>query len=276
MAEDSELLAKITLRADELFAVRDGVPRAYDERPDGTIRSPYVTYAFIHKGVEDKREQLVAKMVATLEKLHAHGAVELAWRKRPHFDHEDGSTQVRMRLAAYKADGAPVALSDAREEGDPIPGDALRDDGKAPGSVMQLAEENTLAEKLTEPETDVTERDVVAPDPDAVLLCARICHSVIQALNDGRNEFTVPWDQSRESTCAGVEALIADPALTPAQQHEKWLAYRAAEGWVYGASKDAKAKTHPCMVPYELLPSVQREKDVIFQAIVRSFFGLKS
>jgi hypothetical protein len=38
---------------------------------------------------------------------------------------------------------------------------------------------------------------------------------------------------------------------------------------VYGEVKDAVAKTHPCMVPYDDLPEFQRKKDALFLAIVR-------
>ena len=56
---------------------------------------------------------------------------------------------------------------------------------------------------------------------------------------------------------------------TPEESHENWRKVKDAEGWVYGPVKDAEAKTHPCMVPYEELPSAQIIKDHLFQAVVR-------
>jgi len=38
--------------------------------------------------------------------------------------------------------------------------------------------------------------------------------------------------------------------------------------------KDAKAKTHPCMVDYDQLPAEQRRKDELFGAAVRGAAGV--
>ena len=45
------------------------------------------------------------------------------------------------------------------------------------------------------------------------------------------------------------------------------------QGWRYGASKDAEAKTHPCLVPFDRLPRDQRVKNVLFIAIVRAMWA---
>ena len=53
------------------------------------------------------------------------------------------------------------------------------------------------------------------------------------------------------------------------------MEYRKSEGWRYGLSKDPVAKTHPCMVPYAALGPFAQSKDMVFHAIVRTFFGLE-
>jgi len=50
--------------------------------------------------------------------------------------------------------------------------------------------------------------------------------------------------------------------------HEEWMARRKAAGWRYGPEKDERLKTHPCLVPYSELDARQRQKDVLFLAIV--------
>jgi hypothetical protein len=40
------------------------------------------------------------------------------------------------------------------------------------------------------------------------------------------------------------------------------------DGWVYGETKDAEKKTHPCLVPFHELPEFQQKKDKLFCAIV--------
>lgn len=74
----------------------------------------------------------------------------------------------------------------------------------------------------------------------------------------------------RDSAVRGVQAILADPDTTPEQSHEGWMAQKRKDGWVYGKVKDPTAKTHPCLVPYDALPPVQRAKDSIFGAVVRA------
>lgn len=83
-----------------------------------------------------------------------------------------------------------------------------------------------------------------------------------------------PWDKApqiqRDSIVAGVTAILRNPAITPAENHQAWVDYKTAEGWVYGEKKDFDAKTHPCMVPYNNLPVEQRVKDAFFGSVVRA------
>ena len=52
--------------------------------------------------------------------------------------------------------------------------------------------------------------------------------------------------------------------------HESWLAFKEADGWVYGKVKDEVLKTHPCYVPYDELPEAQKFKDTLFNLTVKS------
>jgi len=54
-----------------------------------------------------------------------------------------------------------------------------------------------------------------------------------------------------------------------------WLEDKKKDGWVYGEVKDAEAKTHPCIVPFEELPEFQKKKDALFCAIVDSLSANK-
>lgn len=88
----------------------------------------------------------------------------------------------------------------------------------------------------------------------------------------------VSWAEApqwqRDSAIAGVAAKRANPEMTAADQHESWFAHKIADGWVYGEVKDADAKTHPCMVPYDQLPAAQRAKDHIFGAICKAMLAV--
>lgn len=52
------------------------------------------------------------------------------------------------------------------------------------------------------------------------------------------------------------------------QQHEAWSRDKIADGWAYVPVKDATAKTHPALVPYDQLPEGTRRKDALFRAVV--------
>lgn len=117
--------------------------------------------------------------------------------------------------------------------------------------------------------------DLVVPSQDAVLHCGLLIHRAVEALNDAFNEHTIDWETNRVSVCAGVLRLVAKGGIeTPEDNHQAWMDFKTKEGWVYGETKDAVAKTHPCMVPYAALPPIQKSKDMIFSAIVRAYFGL--
>lgn len=83
-------------------------------------------------------------------------------------------------------------------------------------------------------------------------------------------------DSARNGVRAHFATLAAGREPTPEASHVGWLAQKEAEGWVYGETKDVEAKTHPCMVPYNDLPSVQQKKDAIFVAVVKAFFWARN
>lgn len=107
---------------------------------------------------------------------------------------------------------------------------------------------------------------------------ARIAHEVNRAYCEAIGDDSQPtWDDApewqRASAIAGVEFHHANPEAGPSASHESWLGEKERTGWRYGAVKDAEAKTHPCMVPFVMLPPEQRAKDYIFRAVVHACAG---
>jgi hypothetical protein len=43
--------------------------------------------------------------------------------------------------------------------------------------------------------------------------------------------------------------------------HEVWAQSRMKEGWIYGEERNDVLKTHPCLIPYEELPEVEKAYD---------------
>ena len=103
---------------------------------------------------------------------------------------------------------------------------------------------------------------------------ARMCHEVNRGVCTVLGETQPSWEEApewqKESAIRGVEAIQNGLARTPEETHNAWCRDKVADGWNYGAVKDAEAKTHPCLVPYHELPPGQRLKDVLFMTVVKA------
>jgi len=104
---------------------------------------------------------------------------------------------------------------------------------------------------------------------------AKVCHEVNRAYCRSHDDNShVSWELSpewqRTSAISGVQAHLMNRDLTPADSHLLWLKTKEEQGWIYGEVKDAEAKTHPCMLPYDDLPPGQKLKDYLFSAVVEA------
>ena len=43
--------------------------------------------------------------------------------------------------------------------------------------------------------------------------------------------------------------------------HENWAKSRMGQGWVLGPERSDVDKTHPCLIPYDELPEVEKDYD---------------
>lgn len=102
---------------------------------------------------------------------------------------------------------------------------------------------------------------------------ARLAHEINRAYCEAIGDHSQkPWAEAeqwqRDSAIKGVEFALANPNAGPDAQHNAWMEAKFADGWTYGPTKDAEAKTHPCLVAYDALPREQRVKDYLFRAAV--------
>lgn len=102
---------------------------------------------------------------------------------------------------------------------------------------------------------------------------ARICHEANRVLCSTIDDYSqyiweLAEDWQKESAVNGVLFRLNNPTSRPRDSHANWMEEKERDGWVHGEVKDAEKKTHPCMVPYRLLPPTQRAKDYLFVAIV--------
>lgn len=110
---------------------------------------------------------------------------------------------------------------------------------------------------------------------ETTISIAAVCHEVNRAYCQSQGDFSqLAWDDAPEwqkaSAIAGVQLHLSNPDAGPAASHESWMAQKLAGGWQYGACKDTDAKIHPCMKPFNELPTEQQAKDFIFRGVVHA------
>jgi hypothetical protein len=103
---------------------------------------------------------------------------------------------------------------------------------------------------------------------------ARIIHAAnaeLQRIQDDPVP-SLPWDSEPDELRQGVIDNVgrARHGMTAMMLHDMWVRDKAARGWKLGPEKDARLRTHPCMVPYWELPDYQRDKNRLFVGIVRA------
>lgn len=102
---------------------------------------------------------------------------------------------------------------------------------------------------------------------------AQVCHQAnkVWCLSQGDNS-QADWNDApewqKQSAIQGVLFRFGNPDAPASGIHDNWSKEKLADGWVYGETKDAEKKTHPCLVPFEELPLFQQKKDKLFSAIV--------
>lgn len=62
------------------------------------------------------------------------------------------------------------------------------------------------------------------------------------------------------------DILLPDDLMTLVEDmaknvHEEWAQSRIEQGWTYGEERSDALKQHPCLIPYEELPEVEKDYD---------------
>jgi hypothetical protein len=118
-------------------------------------------------------------------------------------------------------------------------------------------------------------KDVQLVPETEVVEIAKVCHQANKAWCEAKGDNSQKdWEEAedwqRQSAITGVIFRLGNPNAGKDAQHNAWMEDKINDGWVYGDVKDAVAKTHPCIVPFEKLPEFQQKKDALFCAIVDS------
>lgn len=108
---------------------------------------------------------------------------------------------------------------------------------------------------------------------------ARVVHAALreyESLTHGDDN--PPWDElSDEIRWAYIHGVLnvnerAD--ITPEELHENWVENKLRHGWTYGLVKNFLTKTHPCLVPYEELSTVEKGKAILFIAVAKTLLRM--
>ena len=73
-----------------------------------------------------------------------------------------------------------------------------------------------------------------------------------------KNYVPQPMNTSDVQLPEELNALIEQMAKNV---HEVWAESRIEQGWSYGEERNDALKTHPCLIPYEELPEVEKAYD---------------
>lgn len=113
-------------------------------------------------------------------------------------------------------------------------------------------------------------------NPVIVERIARVCHEANRAyaLAFGEDPLQIhpSWDACPEKIRESARYVVINAleGATPEQLHESWTKTKLEDGWHYGTNRSNELKLHPCLVPYDQLPGVQRKKDSLFYNIVNT------
>lgn len=73
-----------------------------------------------------------------------------------------------------------------------------------------------------------------------------------------RNFVPQPMDASDVQLPEELNVLIEQMAQN---LHEVWVQNRMEQGWKYGEDRSDALKQHPCLIPYDELPEVEKDYD---------------
>lgn len=74
-----------------------------------------------------------------------------------------------------------------------------------------------------------------------------------------KNDYTPqPIDTSEVRLPAELDELVEKIAKNV---HEVWAQSRMEQGWTYGDERSDELRHHPCLIPYEELPEIEKDYD---------------
>lgn len=106
-------------------------------------------------------------------------------------------------------------------------------------------------------------------DDEKIEYCAMMTHEANRIYCLSIGDTSQPhWEDApqwqKDSAINGIKFFLSGQGTGPNAMHNNWMRTKLADGWKYGQVKDPEKKEHPCLVPWDALPSEQRKKDYLF------------
>lgn len=87
-------------------------------------------------------------------------------------------------------------------------------------------------------------------------------------LHDVPRDFSIS-EERLNGLMEGTKWALEHPNATPEDNHNSWMESKIRQGYVYGDTLSVENKTHPSLVPFNELPKIEQDKDVMDLLMVR-------
>lgn len=87
-------------------------------------------------------------------------------------------------------------------------------------------------------------------------------------LHDVSDDYEIS-EERLESLINGTKYILDNPDASAEDNHNNWMKCKEHQGYVYGEELSVENKTHPSLVPFDDLPKVEKDKDVMDVLMVR-------
>lgn len=110
-------------------------------------------------------------------------------------------------------------------------------------------------------------------DRATINTCAAAAHEAIRVFSQRLGREEPHWEDSGATHQLAIRSTthnVLANGHNAEQVHMTWRVQMVEQGWTHGSVKDIEKKTHPAVLPYELLDLEQKVKNEMFVEIVQS------
>lgn len=87
-------------------------------------------------------------------------------------------------------------------------------------------------------------------------------------LHDVAEDYEIS-EERLESLINGTRFALDNPGVSAEDNHNNWVKCKQEQGYVYGKELSVGNKIHPSLIPFDKLPKVEQDKDVMDLLMVK-------